>query len=374
MKRRQSRRTGCLLLIAITGLALLVGLYAAQQRSYGAPLNRVATWMPTSWDAERARASWSAHRAQIQELSPVWYQAAYSGDGSIVPYAGACDAALVAEAHANHTLVLPLINNSYDGGFDPAPVSAIIHDPARRAVHVTALVNEVLACGYDGIDLDYESLNGEADREAFSLFVEQLAAALHAQGKLLAVTVHPKTAEPGTWDGPQAQDWARLGAAADRLRIMTYGYHWSGSEPGPLAPVFWMDDVAAFAVRQVNPSRVYLGLHFYGLDWANGTASGVTWERVQELLVASGAVRQWSGESGGAVIAEPWFVYDDGGTEHEIWYADGESIAARLSLVRQYGLGGVAVWRLGGEDPANWQAIAAALHPSSRLYLPVVER
>jgi len=78
-------RTGCLLTVALAGLTLLTGLYVAQVRSQGAALNRVAAWMPTSWDADRARASWEAHRADIQELGPVWYQLDAAGDGSISP-------------------------------------------------------------------------------------------------------------------------------------------------------------------------------------------------------------------------------------------------------------------------------------------------
>ena len=27
----------------------------------------------------------------------------------------------------------------------------------------------------------------------------------------------------------------------DRFRIMTYDYHWSGSDPGPIAPLWWME-------------------------------------------------------------------------------------------------------------------------------------
>ena len=63
-------------------------------------------------------------------------------------------------------------------------------------------------------------------------------------------------------------------------------------------------------------------------------------------------------------LSEPWFTYtDDLGQSHEVWYADGASVAARLALVQRYGLGGIAVWRLGGEDPASWSAIATTLHP-----------
>ncbi len=360
---RKTRHT--LLYIALfMCLASLLLLYHAGAKPAPSPLNRVAAWLPTSWDTARARASWEANRVYIHELSPVWYQLARSGDGSINAYGGARDVALVAEAHTQSTLVIPLVNNAYDNtGFDAAPVSTVIHDPARRAAHVAVLVNEALAYNYDGIEIDYESLNGEADREAFSLFIEELAAALHAQGKLLAIAVHPKTGEPGTWAGPQAQDWQRLGAAVDRFRVMTYDYHWSGSAPGPIAPLWWMEDVLAFATAVVPPPKVYVGLHLYGHDWGGGPSSdSLVWESAQRLMTAHGATRQWQERAGWQRVAEPWFTYTDAaGQRHEVWYADGASIAARLGLVSRYGLGGIALWRLGGEDPACWRAIAAAL-------------
>jgi spore germination protein len=341
------------------------------------PLNRVAAWLPSSWDSARARGSWESHRIHIQELSPVWYQLDASGDGSINTYAGARDTALVDEAHTQSTLVIPLIHNHYAStGFAATPVSTMIHDPARRAAHVTTLVSETLTYGYDGIDIDYESLDGLDDRDAFSLFIEELATALHAHGKLLTIAVHPKTSEPGSWDGPRAQDWARIGAAVDRFRVMTYSYHWSTSEPGPIAPLWWMEDVIGFATSIVAPSRVYVGLHFYGQDWVGTSASSRVWEDVQALVDAYGAVPQWQeADARGRAVAEPWFTYTDSlGQPHEVWYADGASVTARLGLVRQYGLGGVAIWRLGGEDPANWSAIAAVLHPTSQVYLPIVQR
>lgn len=356
--RRSARRTGCLLGVAILGLSLLTALFFAAYAPQPVTPLRVAAWMPTSWDGERARASWLANRYLIDEISPVWYQLGAGGDGSLVRYSGACDAALVAEAHESGALILPLVNNAYGGVFDAAPVSAVLHDPALRAAHVAALVDEVIACGYDGIDIDYESLDGMGDREVFSLFVEELAAALHAQGRLLAVTVHPKTAEPGEWAGPQAQDWARIGAAADRVRVMTYGYHWQGSGPGPIAPLFWMEDVARFARRQVEPRKVYLGLHLYALDWSAGGATARTWEGVQALAAVHEAERQWVDHQGWQRIAEPRLTYAADGVEHEVWYADGTSVAVRLSMARRYGLGGVVFWRLGGEDPACWTALS----------------
>lgn len=369
----ESLRGGCAVGLLTAVLLLIAGLWMARADPHPQSLNRVAAWMPTSWDAQRARASWTAHREQIDELSPVWYQLNGSADGSIVEYAGACDATIMAEAGDSDTLVLPLIHNYYPGlGFDPRPVSTVIHDPTLRARHIGVLVSETLRCGYDGIDIDYESLNGQEDRVEFSLFIEELAEALHDQGKLLSVTVHPKTSEPGGWDGPKAQDWERIGAAADRLRVMTYGYHWSTSDAGPIAPLFWMEQVIAFAVSVVSPTKVYVGVHFYGLDWDDGPAESLVWEDVQTLMGEVGAQRRWAArDDDGRTIAEPWFTYTADSTEHQVWYADWASVAARVRLVERYGLGGVAVWRLGGEDPKNWGVIAAVLRPAARLFLPI---
>jgi spore germination protein YaaH len=40
--------------------------------------------------------------------------------------------------------------------------------------------------------------------------------------------------------------------------------------------------------------------------------------------------------------------------DHEIWLEESGSAAARLALAVRYGVGGVATWRLGLEDPEVW--------------------
>ena len=43
-------------------------------------------------------------------------------------------------------------------------------------------------------------------------------------------------------------NYKALGAATDRVRIMTYDFHWSGGSAGPIAPKWWVQDVVSFAV------------------------------------------------------------------------------------------------------------------------------
>ena len=44
-----------------------------------------------------------------------------------------------------------------------------------------------------------------------------------------------------------------------------------------------------------------------------------------------------------------------------MWFATSRGLEAKISLVQELDLAGIAIWRLGGEDPKNWEAIRAKL-------------
>ncbi len=276
-----------------------------------------------------------------------WYELAR--DGSIK---GAVQSQYGMEmARSAGVRIVPSILN---GGFDRARVAEIIHDPARRAQHIDAILALVMENDFDGIDIDYESLYPE-DRDNFSLFIEELAAALHAEDKLLSMAVHAKTAEPGNWGGPQAQDWVRLGAAVDEFKIMVYDYHNGASEAGPIAPLAWADAVLTFAATQLPPEKTYLGVPVYGYRWTGSRGESLIWRQVNKLIEQSAPILQRD-ENG-----EAWFTLDTGQT---VYYHDAESMRVRLQtlLTAHPDLAGISIWSLGGEDPAIWPTIRQEMH------------
>ena len=58
-----------------------------------------------------------------------------------------------------------------------------------------------------------------------------------------------------------------------------------------------------------------------------------------------------------ATYGEYHFSYTSGGVLHTVSYEAPQSIAAEEAIVRQYGLGGPALWTIGGEQPSFWTAI-----------------
>ncbi len=171
------------------------------------------------------------------------------------------------------------------------------------------------------------------------------------------MTVHAKTAEPGTWPGARAQDWRAIGAAADEVRVMAYDYTSAGSPPGPVAPAAWVDQVLELATSLVPRDRIVLGVPTYGYDWTAGAeGTAVQWADVQAIADARNASPQWDSDH-----SAPWLRYtDERGRDHTVWYENARSLATKLDVARRHGVDRLVLWRLGGEDPDIWWTLRAA--------------
>jgi spore germination protein YaaH len=326
------------------------GDVALDLRSYHPKSGRyVAAWFPPSFSGG-ARESFEANIDIIDEISPFWYSTDETGQ-----LYGNRNDELVRIAHENNVLVLPSIHNieNYDA------VITVITDPYVRARHVQNIVDEVLARNYDGIDIDYESLPPDL-RPAFSAFIIELGEALNTHGKLLSVAVHAKDCDFCGLGG--FQDWAVIGQHADRVRIMTYDYHWRGGGPGPVAPLYWVESVAEYARSVINPEKIFIGVPFYGYDWPpNGSARGLPWADIEDLIDSQGVeVNQLQRDSRGRVD-ESWFRYNSPQGTREVWYMTDRGLESKLELVQNLDLAGVAIWRIGYERPEYWDVLRRRL-------------
>lgn len=359
------RRCGYSLIGAAAAILVLAGCtssFACGDRdtagaSGGLPDERSVVGYVPYWDQERGFAVAREHIESFDRISPMWYS--LDAQGNVVRADDEhtnIDPGEVRFLQDRGVQVIPTLANLRNGDWTYQPVRTVLHDDALRAAHVANIVELVSQAGYDGIDLDYESLRA-GDRAAYSAFVRELADALHAEGKLLTTAVHPKQSEPGPHPHNKAQDYRAIGAAADQVQVMTYDYHWSTSPAGPVAPVDWVEEIIDWTVTQIPKEKVLLGTVLLGYDWVDGGAG----ETVGYQDAMSLALRHDAAISRAQPGETPWFRYtDERGRGHQVWFEDLRSVNAKLALVAKYDLAGAFFWSLGEEDSRIWTETGSA--------------
>jgi spore germination protein len=306
----------------------------------------IVVWLPPNFQGG-AKESFFANADIIDDISPFWY--ATDAGGRLY---GTRDDELVRIAHEHNVRIIPSVHNVTA---NPGVVVGVLRNPTVRARHVQNIVDEVLARGYDGIDIDYESLDASL-REPYSAFIRDLSAGLRQHGKLLTVAVHAKDSDYGGLGG--FQDWAEIGKHVDQLRIMTYDYHWRGSGPGPVAPAYWIDAVAEYARSVVDPSKVFIGVHFYGYDWPpGGNATPRPWSVIEDIINEQGATVNFMERNSSGPVEESYFSYRSAQGTRQVWFMTETGLASKVQTVQELDLAGIAIWQLGYEKPAYWRTL-----------------
>ncbi len=301
------------------------------------------------------------------ELSPHSYT--IERDGTLTTNFPVADQVLVDFARLNNIKILPTVSSGWDNS---ARVQSILRDSKLRANHLSAILKITRQPNIDGIDLDYENLPPEA-RESYTQFVTALADALHRDGKILSVTVPPKTSDDGCVLCRFA-DYHALGQVVDRFRVMGYEFHTKASGPTPLGPIWWLRQITKYTLTQVPRQKIVLAIHLYGYDWGGRETPAVWWSEAMALKERwSGEIRladpDARGEVGESVLtyfapsSAPRCSRGDpdcappAREKHTVYFVDARYVASVWEIIRFYKLGGIALWRPGGEDPEIWNVL-----------------
>ncbi len=353
-RRPRRRRIPALLIIVIAGaltIAVAFALASALDDDRPSGPYLIGAW--TFGDRDSLETAVKA--GAIDEVSVDWLQS--RADGSVT--APKLDAGFIAEAKKKDCRVFVTLTD-YDETrhtFDPAIPKAILATAQTRRSHAAAVAAWCREYDVAGVDVDWEALRA-SQRDKYSAFVEELARRLHDDGRQIAVDVYPKVREPGGWDGPQAQDWQRLGRAVDQFRVMTYNYSGSWSGAGPLSPPDWIDRVISFAETQVPPRRIVMGLGFYGRDWVGDATTDLLWSGFEAIRT------QFKPDETRTASRELRLDYRRGGDLHTAYFPDAVAIRAKaeMLLARHPHIRGVYAWHMGQEDPAVWRVLERLLH------------
>jgi spore germination protein YaaH len=318
-------------------LGLVLALAAAtaaqpQARAPARPAGRMLVAFYIPWDAD-ALASLKAHVGQVDVFAPMW-ASLVSPAGKLIWESDEPAHAVLAAA-PRRPKVLPIVTNAHDDVWDAAAAEGVIvNDQATQAMAAN-LIKQARADHLAGVVVDFENLTPRA-AAGYPAFLGRLRQRLRGAG-LEVWTTTTLTHEDGLPD---------LARDADAVVVMAYDQCWATSTPGPIAGDAWLAASLKAKIGGGDPRRYVVALAGYGYDWPAG--------RKAQVVSAPAAARR-AGAAAQA-LPNPHGTYQAGGVRHEVWWLSGADFARQRALAEASGVRGVALWRMGLEDPAVWTA------------------
>lgn len=241
----------------------------------------------------------------------------------------------------------------------------LIHSVVQNQEAVDALTDNLLAVmddkGYQGLDIDFEYILAE-DRDAFTSFVQYVAERMRDNGYHTSVALAPKTSADQKGVLYEGKDYRALGEAADHVLLMTYEWGYTYGPPMAVAPLNQVRRVVEYAVTEIPPEKIDLGIPNYGYDWplpfVRGETKATSIGNIQAVRIA---IEQGAAIRFDDVARSPFFTYQQAGeeavVEHEVWFEDVRSLQGKFDLIREFGLGGCGYWQIMRWFAANWKLL-----------------
>ena len=209
-----------------------------------------------------------------------------------------------------------------------------------------ALIADLIAAtrDYDGLQVDFEYVPQRAGA-AFLTFLAELRAGIGNKMFTVALPARTRTIANDVYD------YEKILPMVDRILIMAYDEHWSGSKPGSIASLTWCRRVATYSLNVIGRDKLIMGLPFYGRAWADKSHAQAYVHTGIERIIKENNVTEIRREAG-----IPTFDYDIR-VSMKVYYEDEYSLSTRMEIYRSMGITKIGFWRLGQETPAVWNLL-----------------
>src|SRR5438128_6016517 len=289
-------------------------------------------------------ASLEQHASQITHLCPEW-MAVINGLGELQIDA---DNRLPKLAASKGIALMPLLTNLVGDTWQPEAIENLAHGPADRQdrfIHnvLTVLRNAKAA----GVVVDWEQID-PAYKKDITEFIDKFAGALHDDQKELWLCVQP---------GQELDyiDFDDLADNVDRFVALLFDETSDIDAPGALGSRSWFEGWLHVLLEDTDTKQWIITLGSYGYDWIEGAKKA-------ELISFPEAMSRGSSaeiESASVVAPDynPSFYYEDADKVHTVWFLDVVTFLNDLRQVRNQKAGGFALYPLGTDDTAIWDAL-----------------
>lgn len=300
----------------------------------------------------------------LTTISPTWFTVADTA-GNLNSIAST---SYVDTAHAANLEVWALVRD-FDGGIDsPEETYQLLSSSVSRKNLIDNLMMQVQQYNIDGINVDFEKVSAECG-EHFIEFIRELSVECRKNQKVLSVDNYVPMGFNSHYELKEQ------GKVADYVIIMGYDEHYAGSwESGSVASAGYVEHGIQQATKDVQAKKVINAVPFYTRVWAevpkteqelaeqagteqaqykmNVTSEALGMQEAEERVAQAGAAVVWDDKE-----QQNYAEWQSEGVTYKVWLEDSSSIEAKLKLMEQYKLGGVASWKLGFEKPEIWSII-----------------
>lgn len=297
----------------------------------------------TNQDANGQLLNRIANTKGLTTISPTWFSISDT-DGNISSLASQ---SYVDYAHQQGLEVWALVDNFKEG----VSTYETLSKTSSRQRLVNQLIAAAIQYGLDGINVDFEMITEDCGR-AYIEFIRELSIMCRINGIVLSVDNYVPTASSDHYSRDEQ------GIFADYVIIMGYDEHYAGSEEaGSVASYGFVESGIQRTLEEVPAEKVINAVPFYTRFWktdgdGNVSSEALGMDGADERLANNGVEAAWDEETR-QYYAE--FEYE--GSTYQIWLEEEQSIEEKMTLIREYGLAGVASWRLGYERSSIWDVI-----------------
>lgn len=328
---------------------------------------QTTAWIPY-WDFDSGLETLQANPDSFETILPVIYS--LNADGSL-NIRNSQFKELQEYAKVNEIKFIPSI-----GMFNHDDFTKVLQEEENYARQISSITTAIEDNRFDGIDLDYESIK-LSDKTKYEQFIQELHTEIGALEQkedreiTLSITVLSKWGDnipyPSLKETRQAQDWTYLSKYADELRIMAYDYsNQYQADPGPIAPLPWVNLILQEAIKKVPKEKIFLGVHNYGYNWAASelnvlkdlipktpsdklSADAYTYDQIIDIK------NTYSGEDFEIELwGERYYKYKRNGGDRILVYMNQSNIEERKNLAQDFQIEGISLWRLGGDSHLDY--------------------
>src|SRR5436853_2372417 len=327
-----------------------------------APDNEVRLAFYTNGDPY-SYSSLEQHASQITHVCPEW-MSMVNGVGDLQIDA---DARVSKLAQSKGIALMPLLTNLVGDTWQPEAVEIVaLGSPERQEKFIANVLVVLGNAKAAGVVVDWEQLDPTYKKD-FTDLLGKVANALHRDGRQLWLIVSP---------GQEIDyiDFDELSPYIDRFVAMLFDETSDVDAPGPLASRMWFEGWLHVLMEDSDPGQWIIALGSYGYDWIIGG------KKAELISFPEAMSRANSAGIGSAEVSAPgynaYFYYEDNDVEHAVWFLDVVTFLNELREVRKQKAGGIALYRLGAEDSALWDALSTPsdfkFAPSTRSLLEVL--